>query len=229
MITEVNQEQELKTEALTLVEHAKVIKIIDQRSYDDATSLLTKTIIPFKERIVEFFEPMRKAAHAAYQTILDKKKEHLGPVEQAEKTVKDAIRKWDDEQERIRQELQAKAQKEAEQKAIEERNQEAMMAEHLGLSEENVSEIMSAPVTAVAAPVDRTYERARGIGSRDNWKCKVNDIKALCRAVANGKVPAEYVLPNQSALDKRAKADKSLMLIPGCVSYNDSVVTARGR
>jgi hypothetical protein len=157
------QEQELKQEALTVVQKAALVKIVDQATYDSAAALLTEQIMPFRKRWKEYWEALRKPAYAAYQAILDKFNEGDKPAEQAERQVKNAIRAWDLEQERIQQELQRKAQEEAEHRAEEERLAAAVMAEQAGASEEQIEEIASAPVMVVAAPVEPTYQRASGI------------------------------------------------------------------
>ena len=223
-------EQELKQEALTVVQQAAMVRIVDQNSYNLAAALLTEQIIPFRKRWKEYWETLRKPAYAAYQAILDKFNEGDRPAENAEKQVKLAILGWDLEQDRIRQELQRKAQEEAERKEQEERLAAAVIAEESGATEEQVEEIVSAPVVVVAASVEPTYQRAAGISkARDNWKAKVTDMKKLCAAVAKGLVPADYVLPNESALNDRAMADKNTLNIPGVVPYNDPIISGRAK
>src|SRR5271157_166216 len=225
----IEQEQELKQEALTVTQKAALVKITNQVSYDSATALLLEQIIPFRKRWKEYWEGLRKPAYAAYQAILDKFNEGDKPAEQAERQVKSEIRRWDDEQERIRQELQRKAQEEAERKEQEERLAAAVIAEESGATEEQVNEIVSAPIVAVAAPVAPTYQQASGVSKRDNWKCRVRDIKKLCAAIGKGQVPVNYVEPNLTALNARAKADKETMNIPGCQAYNEPVISGRTR
>lgn len=225
----IEQERELKQEALTVVERAKIVKISDQPSYDSATSLLLNEIIPFRKRWKDYWETLRVPAYKAYQGILDKFKEGDAPAEAAERQVKAEIRRWDEEQGRIRQELQRKAQAEAERQAEEERLRAAIVAEEAGASEAEVQSIVETPVAAVAAPVAPTYAKTSGVSRRDNWKAKVTNMKDLVKAVAIGKVPIEYLLPNEQALNARAKADKQTLNIPGVVAWNDSVISGRAR
>lgn len=225
----IEQERELKEQALTVIERAKIVKITDQPSYDSATSLLLNEIIPFRKKWKDYWETLRVPAYKAYQGILDKFKEGDAPAEAAERQVKAEIRRWDDEQERIQQELQRKAQAEAERQAEEERLRAAIVAEESGANEQEVAAIVDAPVAVVAAPVAPTYAKVSGISKRDNWKAKVTDLKALVKAVAAGKVPIEYILPNEQALNARAKADKQTLNIPGVVAWNDSVISGRSR
>lgn len=225
----VEQEQELKTQALTIVERAKLVKITDQASYDQASSLLLNQIVPFRKRWAEYWSPLKESAWKAYKAVTNKISEIDDPAEQAERSVKGAIRTWDEAQEKIRHEAQLKAQQEAERQAEEERLRAAIVAEEAGASDDEVKAIVDTPVAVVAAPVEPTYQRASGISTRKTYKCKVIDLKALARAVVAGKVPVDYILPNQKALDARAKADGTTLNIPGCVSYEDVVIAARTR
>lgn len=215
-----------------MIEQATAIQISNQPSYDAACSLLLEKIKPFRSRWRDYWHgtdstpgPI-KLAHKAYKALLDKFNEVDGPLEAAETSVKNAIRVWDEEQERIQQELQRKAEQEAQER--ERREREQVANDPFG-SDEDAKAVLEAPSTAVARPVAATYTRASGISKRENWKAKVKDMKALCRAVGAGKVPVEYVLPNESALNARAKADRLTMNVPGVIPYNDSVISGRSR
>jgi len=222
-------EQEIKQEALTVVEQAKVVKITDQATYDQACSLLLDQIKPFRKRWLEYWAAVKNPAYEAYQAIQKKFSEGDKPLEAAEKQVKTEISRWNEEQEKIRQEKQRQSEEAARLAEEEERLRIATMAEEAGATEEEVNSIVDSPITAVAPPVAPTYQKASGISTRENYKARVTDMKKLCQAIAKGIVPVTYVLPNQSALDARAKADKLTMNVPGVQPYNDPVVSGRSR
>jgi hypothetical protein len=134
---------------------------------------------------------------------------------------------WDDEQRRIQERLQAEAQRKAEEEEAARRAQLAFEMEDAGAEEAQIEEVVSAPVVVVAEAVAPTYQKASGVSRRDNWKARVTDVKKLAKAVAAGKVPVEYILPNQQALDNRAKADQTTMNVPGVESYDDPVIAGR--
>ena len=223
----IEQEQELKQQALTLAQHAQSIQIVDQQTYNQASALLLEKIIPIRKRWAEYWSPLKKTAYDSWQAINAKFNEGDKPLEQAEHAVKSSIRMWDDKQVALERERQRKAQEEAEAKEREERLQAAVVAEQAGASEEEVESIFDAPVAVVAAPVAPVYQRASGVSVRENWKAHVTDIKKLCLAVAKGQVSPEYVTPNMTALNARARADKQTMQIPGCIAKNESIVAGR--
>lgn len=225
-----NQVQdELKTQALTVVQRAQNIRIVDQSSYEEACSLLINEIKPFRKRWKDFWDGLREPAYRAYQAVLDKYNAGDKPLETAEKQIKAEINRWDAEQEKIRRELQEKAQREAEAAAQTEIDKQAVFAELSGADAEQVAAIAAQPVVVVAPPVLPTYEKVSGVSKRENWKARVTDMKKLCAAIGKGLVPVTYVLPNESALNQRAKADRSTLNIPGVVAYDDPVITGRVR
>lgn len=224
-----HDEQEIKAEALTIVEQAKIIKITDQPTYDHACNLLLEQVKPFRKRWAEYWKTVKEPAWKAYQAIQDRFNEGDRPLEAAERQIKAEIAKWDTEQQKIREELQRKAEEEARKAEEEERLRIATMAEESGATEEQVNEIVNAPVVAVAPPVAMTYQKASGMSTRENWKARVTDMKKLCAAIGKGQVPITYVLPNESVLNARAKADRNTLNIPGVVPWNDPVVSGRSR
>lgn len=227
--TSTQDEQLIKQEALTIVEQAKIIKISDQPSYDHACSLLLDNVKPFRKRWAEYWATVKDPAWKAYQAIQAKYNEGDKPLEAAERQIKSEIARWDTEQERIRMELQRKAEEDARKAEEEERLRIATLAEESGATEEQVNEIVNAPVLVVAPPVAPTYQKASGMSTRENYKARVTDMKKLCAAIGKGTVPVTYVLPNEAVLNARAKADKNTMNIPGVVPYNDPIVSGRTR
>jgi hypothetical protein len=81
-------------------------------------------------------------------------------------------------------------------------------------------------VTAPTADVGLV--KAEGIGMRWLYHAEVFDIVALARGVADGTVPASYILPNQSALNKRADSDKDSFKLPGCKLDKKPITIKRG-
>jgi hypothetical protein len=220
------QEQELRSEALTVQQRAQAIVIRDQATYNQAAEML-RAVKSFRSRWTSYWEPLRENAYTAYKGIMGKINEGDHPLEQAERSLKRALLDWDDEQRRIQERLQAEAQRKAEEEEAARRAQLAFEMEDAGAEEAQIEEVVSAPVVVVAEAVAPTYQKASGVSRRSNWKARVTDLKKLAKAVAAGKVPVEYILPNQQALDNRAKADQTTMNVPGVESYDDPVIAGR--
>lgn len=147
----------------------------------------------------------------------------------------------DEEAERLRREAEARAVRDAELKLQaeqrareeEERIALALKAEAAGAAAVEVETILAQPVREIAevleleayidptpvyaAPVVAapTYDRMKGLNIRENWSARVDSVKELARAVADGRIPETYITPNMTALNARARSDKKLLNIPG--------------
>src|SRR6266404_2508470 len=214
----------LRQDLTTITAGIGGIEITSQETYDRVALFLVKTVQPFRKRWADYWAEPKRLAWEAHKAIVAKFNEGDEKAEQLEKAIKLEIRKWDDFQEKLRQERQR-----AEQRALEEREAQAAVAEEEGAPPAEIEAIVSAPSIAVAEPVPETYQKVTGISRRDNYKCRVVDIKKLCAAIAKGTVPSNYVLPNEQVLNARARADKGTLNLPGCVPYNDATITGRSR
>lgn len=65
------------------------------------------------------------------------------------------------------------------------------------------------------APVIEVTAKPNGISMSETWSAEVEDIIALAKAVASGKVPSSYILPNESLLNQQARSLKGELRIPG--------------
>lgn len=212
---------------MTVVQKAQVIVVMDQISYDSAASLLLEVIKPMRKKLADYWTPLKETAYRSYKQILDKYGEMDKPMELAEMQVKAALSKFTQQQEIIRQAEQRKAQLEAERIEREEKEKHALEAIDAGLPEDQVEAMLAAAPVAVAPVIGKTYEAAAGISTRENWKARIVDVKELCKAVGKGLVPVTYVIPNEAALNARARADKSTLAIPGVQAYNEPIISGR--
>lgn len=222
-------EKELRDTSLSVIQRSKSVVIVDQSSYDAAASLLADEIKPIRKRWSDYWRGPDKQsgplalAYRAYDSLMEKFNQGEKPLKEAEDNVSMAIRRWDAEQARLREQKQREAQQKAEEAARLEREKEAEFAAMAGASDEQVEAIASAPVSVVAAPVE-TYERRVGIGIRKlAWRARVTDLRKLCVAIGKGLAPVTFVEPNMTALNKRADSDKVCMNVPGVEAYDPNL------
>jgi len=115
-------------------------------------------------------------------------------------------------------EEEAAARREAEERAM----RVAQAAEAAGESD-LADEILD---RAADEPQKRTNVVARGsLGSsssfRKTWDFEVEDIKTLCRAVADGKLPVEAVMANETFIRNEVRTWKGDTAIPGVRVFQD--------
>jgi exonuclease VII large subunit len=233
--TNTPDEEKIKQQAITVIEQANAITITNQDSYNAACDLLTTRIKPMRKEWASYWEDIKKPMREAMNKVQAKFKDADDKLEAAEKKIKAEIVRFDNEQARIQEELQRKAQEEAQRIEDAKRTETAVELQDQGISEEEIEQFLEAPSTAIAAPVAPTYQRASGISKRENWKARVVNVKDLCKTIGAGKLKfapsdekkvAEFF---EGLLSTRAKADKQTLNIAGVVAYNDPIVAGRAR
>lgn len=221
-------EPDLEQEALSWPERARGFVVFDQKTYDVAARKLLALAEMRREIIQHHAEPKQKAFEA-HKSICAAEKRLLDPVAEAERIIKGSIGTYDMEQRRIRETADRKAREESERLAMEQREREIVEAEAAGAAVEEVTAMIEAPMivprVAPMAPAIQ-HRPAAGVSTARTYRARVTDIKALCRAVADGAVAHTLVLPNETALNALARAQKGVLSIPGVLVEEDFNVRA---
>ncbi|HEX5431516.1 MAG TPA: hypothetical protein VFW83_06095 [Bryobacteraceae bacterium] len=225
----VNQPQpDIKQRALTLSESARALSVVDQGTYNRACDMLLgiKDLLKQADTV---HDPSIAAAHAAHKAALKAKGDVAAPLQDAERILKCAIGSWEAEQRRIQEEAERKARVEAERLQAEALESQIEEAEAAGASENEVLAIIEQPRPVMQPVVVPVYERTKGVSTLTVYSAEVFDMKALCRAVAEGRASANLVTPNNTALNQMARAMKETFNIPGVRLITSTNVRAGGR
>jgi uncharacterized membrane protein YqiK len=92
---------EVEEKALSIVDQAKAVKVIDSESYTSA-GLFWKSIGDMIKEVKDTFDPICEAANKAHKEATGKRAKYLDPLVTAQKSVKSLMSVYDAEQERIR-------------------------------------------------------------------------------------------------------------------------------
>ncbi|MEN6440511.1 MAG: hypothetical protein ABFD97_18205 [Syntrophobacter sp.] len=185
------------------------------------------------DEVSEAYDDLIKSAHKLHKDAIAKKAKYYDPADKAVRAAKALMSTYDAEQERIRQAEQRRLQEEARKREEESRLAAAIEAEQAGAAEE-AEEIINEPVYVAPVVVPKaTPKVAGGPVFQTRWFASVVDIKALCRAVADGKASTEYVMGLEKdrvsgviscpALNKMATALKSTLNVPGVKAMSKRV------
>jgi hypothetical protein len=214
---------EVETKALTIVDQAKAVKVMDAVTYT-AAGALWKAIGDMIKEVKDTFDPICEKLHVAHREATTKRSKYLDPLTAAQKSVKGLMSAYDQEQDRLRREEQARLEAIARKQEEERRLQEAIEAEEAmkaqGATKEAAAEVaqqvIETPVYVAPVVIPKAVPKMQGGPVyREIWSAECVDIVMLCRAVAEGKASRECVLPNMPTLNKMATALKSTMNIPG--------------
>ena len=227
-IDQPNPVAELEQQALTWQERARAVQIATPEAHVTACGFLL-AIKELRKKAEEHHRPVIDAAHKAHQQALAALKRIDGPLAEAEGIIKPKISGYETEQKRIGEENRRKHEEEARRQQEELIEAAAQQAEEQGASPEEVQAIIEQPVIVpppVSAP---TFQPVSGVSTSVNWKAEVTDLRALCRAIAEGKAAPTLVLPNSTALNGMARALKQSLNVPGCRAVAESIVRAGRR
>ena len=206
---------QVETKALSLRDQARAIIVKDQVAHDAATELYLG-LSALEKEINAVHDPAISAAHAAHKAALAAKGKSADPVAEAKKIIKPKITAWEQEQERIRQELERKAREEAAKREEEARLALAVEAEKMEAPPEVVEQILATPLPTPAPVVAPTFQKTKGFTSRPNYSCSVVNLQELVKAAAANPNLLCYLQPNEVALGALARSMKDAFTLPGC-------------
>jgi len=226
----IEQKQILEHDINPIVKYAKETLI---KTVDDSAKA-QENIIEIKRRrkvVHEKFDPPVRAAHVAWKKAKDLYNFFVNPFDECETILKRKVITFEDNEQRKREEDQriAEAKRlEAERKEREILDAKAKKAEEAGKPEK--AEALREQSTEVA--VQPTYvppppSGVKGTSFKSVWKAEVIDLKTLCRAIADSQASPNLVIPNQTALNQKAKSDRDTMPIAGVRFYEDKVMSSR--
>ena len=137
--------EEVEAKALTIVDQAKAVKVIDAKTYT-AAGMLWKQIGDMIKEVKDTFDPICEAAHRAHKAATEKRSKYLDPLTSAQKSVKQLMAAWDAEQERIRKAEEERLRKIEEERIAAERKaeQERLEAERKAEEERLLAEAEAA-------------------------------------------------------------------------------------
>jgi len=195
---------QIQSKATELVELAKeTASHIESREDAERACQLQDALADLERQIHAVHDPAVEAALAAHRAAVAARKQLLEPVEQARSLLKKALIQWQTQQKELAAKAAMEAQKAAMQAAEAARVQ---IAEQTGVPPEEI---------AMVAPKVEPISAPKVVAVRTIWQAEVYDLMALLKAIVDGQQPIEYVQPNMTALNARARADKTLMKVPG--------------
>lgn len=171
-----------------------------------------KSVKKRRDEIVEFFAVMKSTAHKAWKAIVSKEKSYTDILDRVERIVKSKVLVYDDALRKKHEFERRLLQAEVDRKAEKERQRLLKESEKLKtpqLKEERLeaAAAVTAPVVEVAVP-----EKQKGEATRKIWKARVIDPD---------KVPKEWWIIDEKALDAFAKATKGNKEVPGVQFYSE--------
>ncbi len=215
-------ENEQKSSAMKILEQARYLNITSAADYEAAAEF-TKQVKALSKRIKDYWAPLKKAARDAWQSLVDREKELLKPLEQAEAEVKTKMAAYQrkvQEEERAARELAEKLKREEAERLL----AEAAKAAEQGNEMESEILLAQAEIMETSQPaVQMQTPKATGVSTRTLYRARIID---------ESKVPVEVagvvIRPvDLAAINKLAQASKGKVQIPGIEIYEEQSVAVR--
>ena len=195
------KELTVQREALSLVEQAKALKIINVKDFELAGEV-SLSLARIKKQINANWKPMSDKAKASLQEIKDNWNKELTPVEEAENKISSARVSWKMEQDRIERAKQEKLEREAKEKA--DRERQTLMekaAEMEKLNPKKAEAILEKAEAIVEKPVfiQKAVEKTTKMesGGSITWikdvEVEVVSVRSVCFAISQGNIPENCV------------------------------------
>jgi hypothetical protein len=210
----------LRKEYSPIIQAAEKLIVDSVDSYEEANKL-GRLLQAASKETEAFFKEVKVQVDAIKKPVLAAEKEHMNPLEEQKLRLGREITAWDIKVRREREEEERKAREEAEKQAREEQLMRAVELEAAGELQQ-AEAILDEPVYVPPVIIQSvTAPKVAGKVSRVTYKARVTDLKALVRAIADGKAPLGAIEVNESYINKQAANDKENFSMPGCELVRD--------
>lgn len=230
----VDNSDAVRNEALAWPERARAVVITDDESYTGAANLL-KGIKALRQRIADTFNPHIDRAHKAHKALVQEKATAEAPLTEAESIVKRSLVTYQQEQDRKAREEARRLEDEARRAEETRRLEEAAAIERVAADTGDESmramahEVLDAPVASVAVRPAPATPKVAGISYRDTYSARVVSLPRLIAFVARNPQFANLLVPNTTALNQLARAQKEMLQIDGVEVMKERVAAAGSR
>ena len=216
----------LRKEYSPIIQAAKELTVDSVDTYEEANKL-GRLLQAASKETEAFFKEVKVQVDAIKKPVLAAEKEHMNPLEEQKLRLGREITSWDIKVRREREEEERKAREEAEKQAREDQLQRAVELEAAGELQQ-AEAILDEPVYVPPVIIQSvTAPKVQGKVAKTTYKARVTDLKALIKAVADGKAPIGALVANESFINNRARDDKENFSIPGCELVRDETTHFR--
>jgi len=226
---------EIESKALAIPEQAKLIKVVDSTTMQEADAM-KGVIQSMRKEINDWFDPLVTKAHAAHKALTTKRAETLKPLDEADAYITGQVKAFQKQEREKAEALQREAEEKARKEAEERKLAEAEQAEKEGHHEEAaaiIEEPIEVQVPVIKADIPKVDQRKY----RTTWKGRVTNKVSFVRFIgemvakadthpnkAEAAAYADYINAldvNQSWLNGKARALEKNFSMPGAVGYEE--------
>lgn len=209
-------EQQMEQEGALMVKRVTGLTITNDAEYERGGDIL-KDIKARIKAVKDYWKQPKAAAQAANKTLVDREKQMLKPLEDAEGTVKKTMLAYTTEQRRIAEESARKAREEEQERLA------ALAAQAEQQGDADSAAFMRDMMDAAEPEQVQPTVTPKGVSVRTTWKARVTDPQ-LVPAYFDGYELREI---NMTVLNGLARQYEGGLDIPGVEFYRDETLSVR--
>ncbi|MBQ3326537.1 MAG: hypothetical protein IJG86_01965 [Clostridia bacterium] len=215
-------EQQLEKSGELAVQTAKELKIASKEDYEKAGKYLVGIRTRTKQ-IQDYWKGPKQAAAAAHKAIVDKEKQMLARLKEAEQILRNSMGEYQKAVEKARKEQEEALRRKQQEEVDRLLNQAAEAGASGDAQGEAIGMAMAEMVNDMPPASQMDTPTAEGTHVRKTWKHRVTDPNAV-PAYFNG---MEIRTINSAALNNIARMTKGTATIPGVEFYQDTQISVR--
>jgi ATP-dependent Clp protease ATP-binding subunit ClpA len=215
--------KEISAQADQLVTTFSSFRIVTAEDYSLSGSQL-KQVKDAQKKLDTLRKSITRPIDAAKAAVMDLFRAPESKLNQAETSIKRAMVAFQQEQQRLRAEEQRKAD-EAARKEREKLEAQAAKATASG-KVEKAEQLEQRAATVVAPVIQREAPKVAGINTREVWKAECTDLKALVKAIAEGRAPLSLVIANDKVIGAQARSLKGDFVCDGIRVWSEQSIAA---
>lgn len=208
----------LEQDVTSLMESSTDVVVNNSEDLNRVTACI-KGIKGLQKKVSETFDPIVDKAHQSHKESISQRDKYLKPLQELERKYKVAISDFNKRIEAAQREREQVA-NESLAKVAEAKRQELLNKanESSNVWESEVFKEQAKEVKPITVDVQKKVIESEGLSLRKNWKARIVDFDLI---------PREYLIANESLLNKVAKESEKESHIPGVEFYNDASVIVK--
>lgn len=217
----------LKKDWQPVVEAAKLIKVVDHETWEEATRL-GRLLHASSTEVAKFYKPIKVQIDAMKAPVLAAENEDNAAIEEQKKQVGEQITAFNVKQRKIREEEERVAREAAEKQQREDALQRAIELEQAGEMEQSeavLEEVQHAPAVVIQSSAP---PKATGQVGKLTYSMEVLDERKLLEAVLANRTLLPAISVNVGWLNRKAGLEKEGFSVPGCKLVKKETTHFRG-
>lgn len=218
-------EAEIRNEYSPVVAQAAELEVASKQQHEGAQVCL-RDLRYAKARVKDRLDPIISDAHKAHKGLTKLRGDLLKPIEEADRIVNGKIDTYEEEQNRIADEIRRTNEAAARKLEEERRLMEAIEAEKDG-DQAEAEAILAEPIETPTIQVETETAKVDGVSQRTSWSAEVTNRIDLVRYVAANPEWINLIEPAMPALNGLARSQREALKIPGVKAVPKTVRAVR--